>query len=402
MSEDFFFLERPYLLVVHIPYYEDEDGSIWLEQLWHHDLVEHLSYLKNFTLCAPRFKKGATPGLARLEAPPGTRLSIVPLPPQTSTRESLRNLPQTAAALWRAIGDADIVHSSVVGWPYPLGWLTNPIALLRRKHLLVVVEGSWVRSGKQKTLKDRLIERTTEVVGRWSCNRADVCLFTQPGYRELLFTHGRGAAYITPAVWVREEDILDGATAEQLWSVKVREPVRLLFAGRLVVGKGVDVLLSALCILDARGVPVTIDIIGSGDRREAFVQAQSAFKSVRLSVLDPVPYGAPFMKLIDGYHALVISSLGDEQPRVLFDGSARAVASLASDTDGLRAHVEHGKTGWMLPVGNPDAWATAIERLSADAPLLRDMGMAAHRATAACTHRAMHRTRSNILREHFA
>ena len=102
------------------------------------------------------------------------------------------------------------------------------------------------------------------------------------------------------------------------------------------------------------------------------------------------------------YHALVIPSLGDEQPRILFDASARTVASLASDTDGLRAHVEHGKTGWMLTVGNPEAWATAIERLSADAPLLRNMGMAAPPCHRRLYPPAMHRTRSHILRQHFA
>src|SRR5262249_19576557 len=234
--------------------------------------------------------------------------------------------------------------------------------LLRRKHLMIVVEGSWVRAGKQKTWKDKLIEGATEVIGRWCCNRADVALFTQPGYRDTLFTRGRGAAYVTPAVWVREDDILDSANAEQLWSAKLSEPVRLLFAGRLVVAKGVDVLLSALRMLDARGVAVTIDIIGAGDRLEACVQAGSALKSVRLSVLDPVPYGAPFMKVIDAYHALVIPSLGDEQPRVLYDASARAVASIASDTDGIRPHVEHGRTGWLVPVGNVEALAAAIER----------------------------------------
>ncbi len=402
-SSDFVHLARPYLLVSFLPYYEDEAGAVWLDPSWHHDLIEHLSYLKDFTLCAPRLRKGAEPNLVRFEPPAGSRMRIVPLPPQTSLSRAVRALPKTVGALWRAVGSAEVVHSSVIGWPFPLGWITNPVAVLRRKRLLVIVEAPWLRSGPDGTSwKLKLLDVASEAMARWSCNHADVAIFSHTAYRDTLFTHGRGAAYVTPAVWVNQADILDPASAQISWTRKLTEPIRLLFAGRLVAAKGIEVLLSALRMLDARGVGASVDVVGVGERRDACLQTRASLGSVRLDVLDPVPYGAPFLRLVDRYHALLIPSLSDEQPRVLFDANARAVPAIASNTDGLRPHIEHGKTGWLVPTGDPQSLAAAIEHASVSAPELSTMGMAALDAARAFTHRAMHRSRSAILQKHFA
>jgi glycosyltransferase involved in cell wall biosynthesis len=393
-------LERPYLLVSFLPYYEDRDGAVWLEQAWHHDVVEHLAYLKSFTLCAPRLPKRDQPGLVRVDAPPGVRFRVAPLPPQTSAARALRALPRTAAAVWRAVGEAEVVHSSVIGWPFPLGWVANPIAVLRRRRLVVVVESSW--RSDAGSWKAKLLDGVSTAMARWSCNHADVVLFTQPAYREALLTRPRGAAYVTPAVWVNEADILETKAAQESWARKLAGPVRLLFAGRLVTAKGIDVLLAALRALDSRGVAATIDVIGGGERREACVAAARELRSVRLELLDPVPYGDPFFQVVQRYHAVLVPSLSDEQPRIVFDASARAVPVIASDTDGLRPHVDAETTGWLVPRGDVYALAQAIERALASAPDLRDLGMAALEANRRFTHRGMHRVRAAILREHLA
>ena len=204
-----------------------------------------------------------------------------------------------------------------------------------------------------------------------------------------------------PAVWVNDGDILDAGTAHSLWEAKVAEPIRFLFAGRLMVNKGVDVLLAALRSIDARGVEIRVDIIGSGERRQTCVTASTDLKTVRLSVLDPVPYGKPFFDLVQRYHMMLVPSLSDEQPRIVFDANAQAVPIIASDTDGLRPHVAHGRTGWLVPPGDAVALATAIERAVSSVADLRAMGMAALCAMGGITHRAMHRKRSRILQAHF-
>ena len=187
-----------------------------------------------------------------------------------------------------------------------------------------------------------------DLMARWSCNRAHLALFTQFHYRDALCAKNRENAYVAPAVWVNEGDILDLAAAEAAWASKLNEPVRLLFAGRLSLAKGIGVLLAALRSLDAQGIEVRIDMVGQGDQRGICLRAAAELHSVRLSILEPSPYGEPFFKLLRHYHALVVPSLTHEQPRVVFDANAQAVPVIASDTDGLRPHVEHGKTAGLF------------------------------------------------------
>jgi glycosyltransferase involved in cell wall biosynthesis len=317
--------------------------------------------------------------------------------------EALLQLPYTAGVLWRTIGQVDIVHSSVIGWPYPLGWIANPFAVLRGKRLVIVVESPWRVGGMgRRGWKRRLLDMDPlrEWLARWSCKRADLALFTHSRYRDALHTNKHGNAYVAPAVWVNEADILDERAAEDGWATKAGQPVRILFAGRLAAAKGIDVLLTALRSLDVRGVETSVDIIGDGELRDTCVQAAADFRAVDVSVLAPVPYGPDFFALLRRYHALVIPSLSDEQPRIVFDANAQAVPVIASDTDGLRPYVVHGATGWLVRSGDPEALASTLIRAGGAPSELRSMGLAALRATRALTHRAMHRSRSQAIFKH--
>ena len=160
----------------------------------------------------------------------------------------------------------------------------------------------------------------------------------------------------------------------------------MLFAGRLVAGKGVEILLEALRILDGRRIGARVDIIGDGPLQQKCRDSVAALSSVQLSVLDPVPYGAPFFSLVRGYHVLLIPSLTDEQPRVLFDANAQAVPVIASDTPGLRPHIEDGLTGWLINSGRSDVLAAIIETATANPEKLRDMGIASLAAARGVEH----------------
>ena len=123
-SEDFARITVPYLLVLNIPYFVDASGRVLLERAWHHDLVQHLHYLRVLALAAPRRPLPAdTTQLVPIEEGLRERLGLVPLPPQTSRIRAIAELPRIFWALWRAIGQAEIVHTGVGGWPLPLGWL---------------------------------------------------------------------------------------------------------------------------------------------------------------------------------------------------------------------------------------------------------------------------------------
>lgn len=396
-------LEQRYLLLTFIPYYVDARGGVWLDRLWHHDFVEHLRYLSDVVLAAPSYPRREGPDdLVRLEAPDGVTLSFVPLPHLETTPQAVRNLPALVTAVWRAAGDSAIVHSGVAGWPIPVGWVGNAVAMLRRRRLVIVVESApWRPSTGDETARQHVRALIYEALARFFVRRADVSFFTQPDYLESLAGDRRAGCYVTPATWIREEDILDEAAAERGWEAKRARPVRLLFAGRLVAEKGVEVLLAALERLEAQGTPARVDVIGAGPLEARCREASRALSTVALRVQEPVPYGEPFFERLRAHHAVLVPNLGDEQPRIVFDAYAQAVPVIASDTDGLRPHVDDGETGWRVRPGDVIALADAIGRATDEPATLERMGRAARERAPRFTHRGMHESRWRVLVERF-
>ena len=398
-SHDFVTIEQPYLLVINIPYFVDREGRVLLERTWHHDLVEHLRYLPALRLAAPlRPLPADAAQLVPIDEILRARLTLIPLPPQTSRLSALVQLPGTLRALWEAVGQAEIVHSGVGGWPFPLGWLANPIAKLRRKKLLIIVESApWTLTAKRgagASLRKRIEANVYERIAQYWCPRADLSFYTQPTYLERYHRHGKGPAYVAPATWVNAEDILDDAQAQSLWDTKMQKPVRFLFAGRLEVEKGVRILLEAVEKLAAAGISGAVHFIGSGHLRDEVIAAERT-RPFEVKYFEPLPYGPLFLNFLQQYHGIIVPSLSDEQPRIVFDAAARAVPVLASDTDGLRPHIENNRTGRLVPGGDAAALAEVMAEWADNPSLLCRFAMEALARVRGKTHRAMHVERSH-------
>jgi glycosyltransferase involved in cell wall biosynthesis len=404
-EDDYVIIKHRYLAVQNIPYFVDGTGRVLLERSWHHDLVQHLEYLPEFTLIAPCQSLPADhPDLLPLDEKLQTGLTLIPLPSQTSRIRALVELPRTFWALWSAIGKADIVHSGIAGWPYPLGWLANLIARLRGKKRLIIVESApWrtaaVAADSHLSLRTRIENFFYERLAGYWCSSADLSFYTQPTYLKQFHGNGKGPAYVTPAIWVNSEDVLNDQEAQSLWEAKVLEPVRFLFAGRLVPEKGVKILLEAVEKLAAAGRRGEIHVIGEGPLRDEVIAAERPASFV-LKYFEVLPYGPPFLTFLERYHAVVVPSVSDEQPRIVFDAAARAVPILGSDTNGLRPFVDNDRTGRLIIPGDSQALAEAMALWTENAATLRDFGMAALSRVRGKTHRAMHSERSRIIARH--
>ena len=174
--------------------------------------------------------------------------------------------------------------------------------------------------------------------------------------------------------------------------------IRLIFAGRLVSDKGVSVLLAAIDQARTAGADLEITIIGVGPLRDECIRAaRDAQGAVRVRYLDPVPYGAPFLEVLRGHDAVLVPSLSDEQPRILYDAFSQAVPVIGSATGGILEVAEHEVTGRLLPPDDAGALAGAPVWASTNRARLRTMGMAALGQVRRMTHRAMHRDRHDIL-----
>ncbi len=385
----------PYLLVTGLPCFLDARGRRWTDALWHKDLVEHLRYLKDFTLAAP---------LRRTEPPAGAAclsdddrfasVRYVDLPASDSELQGLLNWPRTVARLWRAVGRAKVVHAGVADWPIPTGWAATLIASLRGRILLVNIESAFWRVDRSASLIKRLRAWVWETLNRWCVRHATLPLFTQPEYaRQMLRDPQRG--HVLQASWIDDDTVLDEQAAIESWDEKAEAvPLAVLFAGRLIADKGLPELLEAMADPSA---PARLDVIGDGELAEDVVQAAHRGQHVRL--LDPVPYGPKFFALLRRYHAIIVPSRSDEQPRVVYDAFSQALPVLATRTPGLAACVMDGETGYLGEPRSASSLRELLERANADRAALLQMGLRARLIAKQYTHREMHRRRWRLLDE---
>jgi glycosyltransferase involved in cell wall biosynthesis len=399
-----------YLLVTFcLPIHVDGKGHRYLDELWVKDLLEHFSYLRNFTLASPCRFGDPPPNAVRIEDHPAfAGVGFVDLPPMTRLVGTVASVGSTAVQLWRAVRQADIVHYGVAAWPFPEGWFLMPMVRLQRRFGVVVVESAfWRDSGASRlSFRARTWAWITERLNRVCVSRATLAVFTQQEYRStLLNDDSEAVAHVIPASWIDSGNVVTDRQATQAWLQRQRQVdqgrmPRFLFVGRLTREKGVAVLLEALRVLGTRGLTVGVDILGDGAMRGECEQAtQDGDARVDLRLLGTVPYGHELFACIDQYSALIIPSISDEQPRIIYDAFARAVPVLGSRTPGITESVDDGQNGVLFETDSPAALADVLEWASQNVQELSRMGLSALLCARSLTHREMHRRRWQILTE---
>lgn len=391
-----------YLVAVPVPWYQDADGQIWLDHLWWHDLAEHLNYLSDLTILAPRV--AYDPDIEGLIAVPEAAMKVLnfaALPAFGSTKAAVLGLPRTFLAARRAVQGADVVHSGIAGWPIPPGFLVNPLAWIYRKKLVINIESAFWRLAGDTTagLGARVRASWTETFARWSVRRAALAMFSQSAYFKELSDGATGKMIVDPAVWISEDDILPEAEANAI-ALAASGPVKLLLAARLNPEKGVQTALDAMDMLCDSGVDLQLDVIGRG-RLEGQVQERAGRDGANVRYLEPVSYGSEFFELVRGYDAVLVPSLSDEQPRIVFDAFAQAVPVIASATTGHQEVVSDKETGWLFAPGDADGLAKVLMAAASGRAELQAMRPAALGVARAHTHRKMHLRRSEILADLF-
>ena len=397
-------ITRSYLLCLNITCYRDDRGVHYFDPLWHKDLIQHARYLKDLTLASP-CRPGEPPPDAMAWTPSLPPIQFVDLPLSNNTLQAILHLPSTAVRLWAAIGRAGIVHLGLTGWPIPFAWVASPFAALRSKFSVVIVESApWrLRPGLPVNWKTRVRAKLFETLGRWCVNRSNLVIMTQEEYRRSLLTARPDRAHIIHASWLDEELILSPAEAEASWASKRLASggptLKLLFAGRLERSKGVLLMLDAIPLAVREGVPVELNILGRGELESECRRACERLQGVaKVSMLGVAPYDSSFFAILRSHHAVVVPSLSDEQPRIVYDAFSQAVPVLASDTPGLRDCVRHGSTGRLI-TGGPSNWAAQIKWCFEHPNELERMGRTGLETARWMTHEEMHRRRWRLLVE---
>jgi len=155
--------------------------------------------------------------------------------------------------------------------------------------------------------------------------------------------------------------------------------VRVAFVGRMLKDKGLRSLIRALGLLRVRGSSVELLLAGEPDLENPSSIALDEFaawgREPGVTCLGHVEDIADVWRRA---HIAVLTSRGGEGlPKCLLEAASCGRPMIASDIGGSRDICVDGETGLLVPVGDDEALAAAIERLAADAGLRARMGAAA-------------------------
>lgn len=185
------------------------------------------------------------------------------------------------AALWRAVLDADVVlHNNI---SLRLGW---PLAFAARPW--VVAHHTWIPNG-------------TDIAGqfkRLALRRAD---------------NIAASSALAAALPVASSVVPNPYDSTLFRCIGGVERCRdIVFVGRLVSDKGVDVLLQALALLRAGGRSATLSIIGSGPEEAALRRQVQALGLQRQVGFAGRLVGEPLVRALNAHRVVAVPSLWEE------------------------------------------------------------------------------------------
>ncbi len=137
--------------------------------------------------------------------------------------------------------------------------------------------------------------------------------------------------------------------------------------------KGHDTLLRAAAEL--RALPLEIVVVGDGARRNEFERLAEELNIARRVRF--LGYRTDIADLLAASDFFVLPSLTEGTPLSVLEAMMQGLPIVASDVGGLPELVVNGSEGILLPPGDPQGVASAIDTLWRDEPLRLRMGAAA-------------------------
>lgn len=265
------------------------------------------------------------------------------------------------AAIRAGLAHPDIVH---VHWPVPHAWFGAVARAFGGSGTALVssfysVELHWVRQ--------RLPALTPFL--RWTIESADavtaISTSTASAVRRIADRDVRVIPFAA-AVETAEGDAPETPSASATGG-----PFTILFVGRLVERKGVEVLVQALSLLPA-GLDVRLVVVGEGPRAGAI---RSAAERAGVSELVELTGRVGDDRLREAYTRAdlfvlpaIVDAKGDTEGLgvVLLEALRSGLPVVASDAGGIPDIVRDGETGWLVPPGDARALALAIAEVQAD------------------------------------
>lgn len=153
------------------------------------------------------------------------------------------------------------------------------------------------------------------------------------------------------------------------------DAVVVIFSGRLVPEKRLDLLLAAWEVLQVDYSKAALLILGTGPE-EKKLKDRANGKVLFLGSRDDV---VPWLKASDLF---VLPSDAEGFSVALLEAMACGLAPLVTDVGGAREVIRHADNGWLIPPGNQRELETSLKLMVGDPGLIRKLGRNARKKVA--------------------
>jgi len=267
-----------------------------------------------------------------------------------------------AVFIWCIKHRINVLH---VHWPFPHGFWAILPKLLLGVRIVSFSHGAELAMARRSP-------RVHHALG-WLLRTSDVRLANSSHTAtEVEQVSGLSAKVIPYGASIEVKELIEAPNASD-------EPELLLFCGRLVQRKGIDVLLRAMPAI-MRERDVRLVITGEGDRKDEWIDLASELGLD--SVVEFVGFvstdelASLYQKCAAYVHPAIFDDRGDTEGLgvVLVEALSYRCPVVASAVGGIIDVISHEKTGLLVPEKDAMALADAVVRILEDKALASKLG----------------------------
>lgn len=221
------------------------------------------------------------------------------------------------------------------------------------------------RGTRHSALRNRFVESLGKMydhtVGAWVVKSADKCVGVSESACDFLKHLGAKHAILIPNGI--DTEVYKRVPTDLRKVLGIENAPVLVFVGRLIYSKGIQDLIDALPEIKKDVPNVKILIAGDGPYKlqlQKVVEARGYSEDIMFLGLKNQPQVIEILSVADVF---VNPSCSEGLPTSVMEAAALGVPIVATNVGGTQEIIEHGKSGLLVPPGQPKAIAEAVSLL---------------------------------------
>lgn len=242
----------------------------------------------------------------------------------------------------------------------------------------------------QSGLKNKMLSWIILILYRFALQRNTVVFFQNPDNRKMF--ENQGCLEQTPT------KILNGSGVN-LTHFKRKMPLstrpRFLFAGRLLVDKGIWEYIKAARLVKKNYPQAVFSVLGHLDAGKGGFSQSDLDTVIAEGMITYYPPRQDIRPVLEDHNVLVLPSYGEGTPRAVLEAMAFGMPIITTDVPGCRDTVQQAQNGFCVPARDILSLANSMVQLIENPNIIASMGLRS-REMAECKY-DVHKVVSEVL-----